>query len=100
MKFGEPTKLHRKSGIWGTHVRGGARVLGRSPSSNCGVLTHPLQGVCWSGGSTGPTCRSFCTGTSAPTFATPNEIPDFYCGGPEQALKRGDENCGGVVTLK
>jgi hypothetical protein len=29
MKFREPTKLHRKSGISGTHVRGGAKVLHR-----------------------------------------------------------------------
>jgi hypothetical protein len=27
MKFREPTTLHRKSGIWGTLVRGGGRSL-------------------------------------------------------------------------
>src|SRR5271156_5968057 len=36
MKSREPTKPDRKSGIWGTHVRGGARALDRSPSlANC-----------------------------------------------------------------
>ena len=64
MKFREPTKLHRKSGMWGTHVRGQARSLlfefsHTHPTAGSLELIDPQHGASLNGGESEPDSAAF-----------------------------------------